>query len=111
MPSKVAPSAVAVIADAQPLPCAACLCGKEGGREGGREVGMEGGMEGGEEWEGRNGRDGGSNQTYHFSSSQSTFNLNLQSEPSLTTCFAKYQEGMMDWMDLLLVPSHHLHQH
>lgn len=39
MPLGVAPSAVAVIADAQPLPCAACLCGKEG--EGERERGGE----------------------------------------------------------------------
>ena len=46
MPSEVAPSAVAVIADAQPLPCVACLCEKEGGErwEGGRKgEGMEGG--------------------------------------------------------------------
>ena len=80
---------------------------EEGGRDGWREAGRKESRDGGRD----RGRDGGSNQTYHFSSSQSTFNLNLQSEPSLTTCFAKYQEGMMDWMDLLLVPSHHLHQH
>lgn len=36
MPLRVAPSAVAVIADAQPLLCAACLCGKEGEGERGR---------------------------------------------------------------------------
>lgn len=43
MPLRVAPSAVAVIADAQPLLCAACLCGKEGeGERGERERKGEG---------------------------------------------------------------------
>ena len=45
MPLGVAPSAVAVIADAQPLPCAACLCGKEG--EGERERGGGEGVDSG----------------------------------------------------------------